>query len=101
MDHATLEQLPENVHWLAQGPNPIVKKFKRHIVNCYKFCTKNNEEYKKTKNSGVCVAVEGGIDYYGVLTDITKFNYFDRLNMYYSISNVIGSISIWVCLIEF
>lgn len=42
MDHATLEQLPENVQWLAQGPNPVAKRFKRHIVNGYKFCTKNN-----------------------------------------------------------
>ena len=51
---------------------------KRYVVNGTKFRTKDYEKNKKTQNSGVSVAIEGGITYYGVLSDIIKLNYYDN-----------------------
>ena len=49
MDHATLEQLPENVHWLAQGPNPIVKRFKLILLIVTNFAQKIMKSTRKPK----------------------------------------------------
>ena len=44
---------------------------------------------KKIQNSGVSVVTEGGVVYYGILTDIIELNYSNKKNMCYS--NVNGS----------
>lgn len=79
MDDTRKQHLADKIKWLAQGPNTEARRFKRYVINGFKFRTKNSEETKKTQNSGVCVAAEGGTMYYGVLTDIVELNYFDKL----------------------
>ena len=63
-------KLFDKVRWLAEGPNSESKQMKQYVVNGTKFQTKDYEENKKTQNSGVSVTTEGGITYYGVLSDI-------------------------------
>ncbi|KAH7864757.1 hypothetical protein Vadar_033456 [Vaccinium darrowii] len=79
MDDARKQQLSDKIKWLARGPNTEAKRFKRFVVNGFKFRVKNSEETKKTQNSGVCVPVEGGNMYYGVVQDIVELNYFDKM----------------------
>ena len=55
-----------------------MKQFKRYVINGLKFHTKDSEASRKTQNSGVCVVIEGGATYYGVLIDIIELNYFDK-----------------------
>lgn len=78
MDDTRKQQLADKIKWLAQGPNTEARRFKRYVINGFKFRTKDSEETKKTQNSGVCVDTEGGTMYYGVLTDIVELNYFDK-----------------------
>ncbi|GJT83967.1 zinc finger, CCHC-type containing protein, partial [Tanacetum coccineum] len=59
---------------LAIGPKVIAKQFNGFITNGYRFLTKKREKLKKTQNSGVIVAVEGGY-YYGKLTNIIELDY--------------------------
>ena len=56
-----------------------VKQFKHYVINDLKFRSVNDEANRKTQNSGVSVATDGGITYYGVLTDIIELNYFDNI----------------------
>ncbi|XP_028120026.1 uncharacterized protein LOC114317487 [Camellia sinensis] len=79
MDDTRKQQLTDEIKWLAQGPNTLARRFKRYVVNGFKFRIKNYEAAKKTQNNGVCVATEGGTMYYGVLFDIIELNYFDKL----------------------
>lgn len=79
MDNTRKQQLSDKIKWLARGPNTEARRFKRHVVNGFKFRVKSSEETKKTQNSGVCVVVEGGSLYYGILSDIVELNYFDKL----------------------
>ena len=44
-----------------------------------KFRTKDYEANRKTQNSGVSVAIKGGVTYYGVLTNIIELNYSKKL----------------------
>ena len=43
-----------------------------------KFHTKDSEVTRKTQNSGVCIATENGVTYYGVLINIIELNYSDK-----------------------
>ena len=52
---------------------------KHYVINDLKFRSVNDEVSKKTQNSGVSVATDGGIMYNGVLTDIIKLNYSDNI----------------------
>ena len=79
MDVDEREKLLEKVIWLAWYPDNELKQFKRYILNGLKFRTKDYEANRKTQNSGVSVAIEGGITYYGVLTDIIELNYSKKL----------------------
>ena len=92
MDVDEREKLPEKVIWLARYPDNEVKRFKRYVLNELKFRIKDSEANRKTQNSEVSVATEGGITYYGVLTDIIELNYLRSYDMYYS--NVNGLI--WI-----
>ena len=70
------DKLTHIVRCLAQGPNNEAKWLKRYVTNGLKFQTKDSEE-DKTQNSGVSVVTEGGVTYYGALTDIIELDYFD------------------------
>ena len=72
------KKLSDKVTWLARYPNNEVKQFKRYVINGVKFHTKNSEVTRKTQNNKVCVVIEGGATYYGVLIDIIELNYSDR-----------------------
>ncbi|GJS84098.1 putative transposase-associated domain-containing protein [Tanacetum coccineum] len=60
---------------LAIGPKVIAKQFNGFITNGYRFLIKKREKLKKTQNSSVIVAVEGGY-YYGKLIIIIELDYF-------------------------
>ncbi|KAK9988483.1 hypothetical protein SO802_028722 [Lithocarpus litseifolius] len=60
---------------LSKGPYTVVNRLKHYVINGLKFRSLNVEANRKTQNSGVSVATEGGITYYGVLTDIIELNY--------------------------
>ena len=79
MDVDEREKLLEKVIWLAWYPDNELKQFKRYILNGLKFRTKDYEANRKTQNNGVSVAIEGGVTYYGVLTDIIELNYSKKL----------------------
>ena len=79
MSNTEKVKLTDKVRWLAEGPNTEARRMKRYVVNGTKFRTKDYEENKKTQNSGVSVATDGGITYYGVLSDIIELNYYDNL----------------------
>ena len=55
---------------LVQLPYIYVKRLKHYVINGLKFRSVNDEANRKTQNSGVSVATDGGITYYGVLSDI-------------------------------
>ena len=79
MDVDEREKLPEKVIRLARYPDNEVKRFKCYVLNGLKFRTKDSEANRKTQNSGVSVATEGGITYYDVLTDSIELNYSKKL----------------------
>ena len=79
MSNTEKVKLTNKVRWLAEGPNTEARRMKRYVVNGTKFRTKDYEENKKTQNSGVSVATDGGSTYYGVLSDIIELNYYDNL----------------------
>ena len=64
---------------LSKWPSLYVKQFKHYVINGLKFRSVNDEANKKTQNSGVSVATNGGITYYGVLTDIIELNYSENI----------------------
>ena len=76
--HLRKKKLFDKVIWLARYPDNEAKQFKRHIINDVKFHTKDSEATRKTQNSGVCVVIEGGATYYGILIDIIELSYFDK-----------------------
>ncbi|XP_050290515.1 uncharacterized protein LOC126728774 [Quercus robur] len=56
-----------------------VKRFKHYVINGLKFRSVNDEANRKTQNSGVSVATDGGNTYYGILSDIIELNYSDNI----------------------
>ena len=81
--------LTDTIITLFKGPYPLVNRLKHYVINGLKFRSLNVETNRKTvkanrktvkanrktQNNGVCVATEGGITFYGVLTDIIELNY--------------------------
>ncbi|KAK6919646.1 protein of unknown function DUF4216 [Dillenia turbinata] len=64
---------------LAFGPDSRVRRYSGCMINGYRFHTKDRENERKTQNSGVVVKGEhwnNTIDFYGVLIDIFKVEYF-------------------------
>ncbi|XP_065619438.1 uncharacterized protein LOC136063250 [Quercus suber] len=64
---------------LSKWPYIYVKRFKHYVINGLKFRSVNDESNRKTQNSGVSVATDGGITFYGVLSDIIEVNYSDNI----------------------
>ncbi|XP_039142533.1 uncharacterized protein LOC120279674 [Dioscorea cayenensis subsp. rotundata] len=85
----------EEVRFLAQGPNQIVKRYKGYIINGFRFHTKSRERLRRTQNSGCVVTsstvsyasasdanpVQGNVDYYGILNDIIELDYFQKFKV--------------------
>ena len=73
------EGVSDTLAALSKWPYIYIKWFKHYVINGLKFRSVNNETNRKMHNSGVSVAIDGGITYYGVLTDIIKLNYSDNI----------------------
>ncbi|KAK8618250.1 hypothetical protein V6N13_132250 [Hibiscus sabdariffa] len=85
-------EVSDDVKWLCQGPNRIVKRYSGFLINGFKFHTKTRERLRKTHNCGVVVTssttsyasardnclVEGDVEYYGILTDIIELEYYGK-----------------------
>ena len=78
MDAFEKKKLFDKVIRLALYPDNEAKQFKRYIINCVKFRTKDFEATRKTQNNEVCVVTKGGAIYYGVLIDIIELNYSNK-----------------------
>ncbi|KAK5833217.1 hypothetical protein PVK06_017035 [Gossypium arboreum] len=82
----------DEVKWLSQGPNRIIKRYSAFLINGYRFHTKYRERIRRTQNCGVVVnysitsyasardsnPVEGNVEYYGLITDIIELDYYGR-----------------------
>ncbi|KAK5826759.1 hypothetical protein PVK06_021689 [Gossypium arboreum] len=82
----------DEVKWLFQGPNRVIKRYSAFLINGYRFYTKYRERMRRTQNCGVVVnssitsyasardsnPVEGNVEYYGLLTDIIELDYYGR-----------------------
>ncbi|GMI63804.1 hypothetical protein HRI_000049700 [Hibiscus trionum] len=85
-------EVSEEVKWLSQGPDRIVKRYNAFLINGFRFHTKSRERLRRTQNCGVVVTssitsyasardnhpVEGDVEYFGVLTDIIELDYYGR-----------------------
>ncbi|KAG8497137.1 hypothetical protein CXB51_008384 [Gossypium anomalum] len=82
----------DEIKWLSQGPNRVIKRYSAFLINGYRFHTKYRERMRRTQNCGVVVnssitsyasardsnPVEGNVEYYGLLTDIIELDYYGR-----------------------
>ncbi|KAH1130736.1 hypothetical protein J1N35_002114 [Gossypium stocksii] len=82
----------DEVKWLSQGLNQLVKRYSAFIINGFRFHTKYQERLRRTKNCGIVVnssitsyvsardsnLVEGNVEYYGLLTDIIELDYYGK-----------------------
>ncbi|KAK5825816.1 hypothetical protein PVK06_020684 [Gossypium arboreum] len=82
----------DEVKWLSQGPNRVVKRYSGFIMNGFRFHTKYRERLRRTQNCGVVVnslitsyasardnnPVEGNVEYYGLITDIIELDYYGK-----------------------
>ncbi|XP_072071955.1 uncharacterized protein [Arachis hypogaea] len=80
---------PNELQWLACGPNVLVSRFTSYNINEFKFRTLSREEGLKTQNSGIYVTSDirsyaskrnsnvavHSVLYYGKLADIIELNY--------------------------
>ena len=76
---ADLVKLSDIIITLSRWPYETMKWIKHHVKNGLKFRCVNDVAHRKTQNSGASVVMEGGVMYYGVLIDIIKLNYSDRI----------------------
>ncbi|KAG8485982.1 hypothetical protein CXB51_019310 [Gossypium anomalum] len=82
----------DEVKWLSQGSNRVIKRYSAFLINGYRFHTKYRERMRRTQNCGVVVnssitsyasardsnPVEGNVEYYGLLTDIIELDNYGR-----------------------
>ncbi|KAK9999241.1 hypothetical protein SO802_018844 [Lithocarpus litseifolius] len=73
------EGVSDTLAALSKRPYIYVKRLKHYVINSLKFRSVNDEANRKTQNSGVSVATDGGITYYGFLSDIIELNYSDNI----------------------
>ena len=59
--------LTDTIITLSKGLYTFVNWLKHYVINGLKFRSSNVEKNRKTQNSRVSVATEGGNTYYGVL----------------------------------
>ncbi|KAK5775210.1 hypothetical protein PVK06_043080 [Gossypium arboreum] len=82
----------DEIKWLSQGPNRVIKRYSAFLINGYRFHTKYRERIRRTQNCGIVVnysitsyasarnsnPVEGNVEYYGLITDIIELDYYGR-----------------------
>ncbi|KAG8472735.1 hypothetical protein CXB51_034590 [Gossypium anomalum] len=82
----------DELKWLSQGPNRVVKRYSAFLINGFRFHTKSCERLRRTQNCGIVVnssikcyasardsnLVEGNVEYYGLLTDIIELDYYGK-----------------------
>ena len=73
------EGVSDTLAALSKWPYIYVKQFKQYVINGLKFRSVNDEANRKMQNSGISVATDCGITYYGVLTDIIELNYSENI----------------------
>ena len=73
------EGVSDTLAALVQLPYIYVKRLKHYVINDLKFRSLNDKANRKTQNNGVSVTTDGGVMYYGVLSDIIKLNYSDNI----------------------
>lgn len=73
------EGVSDTLAALSKWPYNYVKRLKHYVINGLKFRSVKDEVNRKTQNSGVSVATDGGITYYGVLSDIIELNYSENI----------------------
>ncbi|XP_062081301.1 uncharacterized protein LOC133786101 [Humulus lupulus] len=83
------DRVSEDLRCLAKGPNNIFIRFKRYLINGFRFHTKKIEKNLRTQNSGVIMTAKtqsfassrdpnpvfGEVTFYGILTDIIELDY--------------------------
>ena len=79
MIDADLVKLSDTIFTLSRWPYETMKRIKHHVKNGLKFRCVNDVAHRKIQNNGASVVMEGGVMYYGVLIDIIKLNYSDRI----------------------
>ena len=70
------QKLSVTLRTIVACPYTRAKQVKHYVTNGFR--TKDFEMNKKIQNSGVSVVTEGGVIYYGILTDIIELNYSDK-----------------------
>lgn len=82
-------ELLEEIKILASGPDQFARRFKRYIINGFRFLIKESERSRTTQNSGIVLKVDTmsyasaqdrnphsrNITFHGVLTDIIELWY--------------------------
>ncbi|KAK5820057.1 hypothetical protein PVK06_025102 [Gossypium arboreum] len=82
----------DDVKWLSQGPNRVVKRYSAFLINGFRFHTKSHERLKRTQNCGIVVnssiksyasardsnLIEGNVEYHRLLTDIIELDYYGK-----------------------
>ncbi|KAK0601149.1 hypothetical protein LWI29_021662 [Acer saccharum] len=80
----------EDLKLLAQGPNKIALRFKKYLINGFRFQIKEIDIRSKTQNSGVVVTVKtsnlasskdknlivGDVSYFGNVVDVIELDYY-------------------------
>ncbi|KAH9697062.1 hypothetical protein KPL71_023450 [Citrus sinensis] len=80
----------EDLKRLAQGPNRMISRFKKYMINGFRFRIKEVDLKSKTQNSGVVVTAKtssfasakdknpilGDVSYFGRLTDVVELDYY-------------------------
>ncbi|XP_074337456.1 uncharacterized protein LOC141674645 [Apium graveolens] len=80
--------IPEEIRWIAEGPNKIVPTFSGYKINAITYSTKERDDNRQVQCSGVCVVaytmlVQGkdkniehiSHTYYGVISSIWELDY--------------------------
>ncbi|XP_062075803.1 uncharacterized protein LOC133779922 [Humulus lupulus] len=79
----------EDLRCLENGPNNVFFRFKKYLINGFRFHTKEIEKNLRTQNSGVIMTAKtqsfassrdpnpifGEVTFYGILTDIIELDY--------------------------
>ncbi|KAK5818416.1 hypothetical protein PVK06_023353 [Gossypium arboreum] len=82
----------DEVKWLSQGLNRVVKRYSAFLINGFRFHTKYRERLRGTQNCGIIVnssitsyasardsnLIEGNVEYYECLTDIIELDYYGK-----------------------
>ncbi|MFQ6660773.1 hypothetical protein Gotur_029170 [Gossypium turneri] len=86
------KNVDDEVNWLSQGPNRMVKRYSAFVINGFRFHTQYCERLRRTQNCGIVVnssitsyasardnnLVKGNVEYFGLLMDIIELDYYGK-----------------------